>query len=426
MAVEYKCENCAASLRFDAQKNMLLCDYCGSEFSVEYVEDKVSKQQEEKTKKEASDEENWKEDYDKNSDESFEKMRVKVRTCPSCGGTLLGDENSAATFCTYCGNATLTDAVITDTRVPDYIIPFKKTKEEAQKAFLEWGKKGFITPRDFTSKSTVDKITGLYVPFYLYSCISTCDYFGKAEKVYDEYKFGKKVEITEHYSVARNITAKFKDIPADASEKMNDNTMDLLEPFDFDELEEFKKAYMSGFFADKYSYTDKELVERVAKRVIDYSVEAAEDTINGYTTTSKTGAKTDITWHKTKYAMLPVWILNYNYNGANYEFVMNGQTGRTVGERPSSGWRATLLFLIWFVCSFVVLTIISLFFTFGFAPFIGFFGALIISIFPVISAYHNQKSVMTTSGIDYKFGKTTVNSHSDRFVKKTKRVVDDD
>lgn len=422
MAVEYKCENCAASLRFDVEKDMLVCDYCGSEFSVDYAEETIGKKQEEETKAQA-DEENWKENYEANGEESYAKMQVKVRTCPSCGGTLLGDENSAATFCAYCGNATLTEAVITDARVPEYIIPFKKTKEEAQKAFLEWGKKGFITPKDFTSKSTVDKITGLYVPFYLYSCFSDCDYTAKAQKVHNEIKFKQTVEITEHYRVGRNITVKYNDIPADASEKMNDETMDLLEPFDFNELEEFKKAYMSGFLADKYSYTDKELVERVAKRVIEYTNKAAEDTISGYTDFTKTNSKTDITWHKTKYAMLPVWILNYNYNGKNYEFAMNGQSGKTVGKRPVSVWRAILLYLIWFVCSFLVITIVSLFFAFAIAPLIGFIAAAIISIFPVTNAMKEQKTSMTAVAGHYKVGKTVVNSRFDKFVKKTRRVI---
>ncbi len=426
MSIEYKCENCAASLRFDAKKNMLMCDYCGSEFSVDYVEESTAKKQEKETKAKALNEENWKDNYEENGEDSFAKMQVKVRTCPSCGGTLLGDENSAATFCAYCGNATLTDAVITDARIPDYIIPFKNTKEEAQKAFLEWGKKGFITPKNFTSKSTVDKITGLYVPFYLYSCFSDCDYNAKAQKVHTEKKLMKTVEITEHYRVGRNVSVKYNDIPADASEKMNDETMDLLEPFDFNELEEFKKAYMSGFLADKYSYTDKELVERVAKRVIEYSNEAAEDTITGYTDFTKTNSRTDISWHKTKYVMLPVWILNYNYNGKNYEFAMNGQSGKTVGKRPVSVWKAILLYMIWFVCTFIVTTIISLFFAFAFAPLIGFITAALISIFPLTNALKKQKTSITAAADHYKVGKTVVNGSYDEFVKRTKRVIDDD
>lgn len=424
MAIEYKCENCAASLRFDVDKNMLVCDYCGSEFSVDYAEEKMDKKQEEETLNKAADEENWKENYDSVGEEQVVKMQFKQRTCPSCGGILLGDENSAATFCAYCGNATLTEAVMTDVRVPDYIIPFKNTKDAAQKAFLDWGKKGFVTPKDFTSKSTIEKITGLYVPFYLYTCVSDCDYAAKGRKIYIRGNY----EITEHYDVRRNITVKYKDIPVDASEKMIDETMDMLEPFDFNELEEFKKAYMSGFFADKYSYTDKELVERIAKRVIDYTKDAAKETISGagYNEQTPNGSKVDITWNKTKYCMLPVWILNYNYKGQNYEFAMNGQTGRVVGKRPVSGWRTFLYFILWFVPSFLIITIISLFIAFAVAPVIGLIGGVLIALFAMFCSLKEQKTEMAAKASNYKVGKTKINSQIDRFIKKTKRLLDND
>ena len=35
-----------------------------------------------------------------------------------------------------------------------------------------------------------------------------------------------------------------------------------------------------------------------------------------------------------KYALYPVWILNTSWNGKNYLFAMNGQTGKFVGDLP--------------------------------------------------------------------------------------------
>lgn len=424
MAIEYKCENCAASLRFDVDSNMLVCDYCGSEFAVDYAENNMGKDSG-NDEIIVSDNENWKEDYERNSDDDFVKMEIKQRTCPSCGGILLGDDVSMATFCAYCGNATLTETVVADIRTPEYIIPFKNTKEEAQKAFTEWGKKGFVTPSDFTSKSTIEKITGIYVPFYLYSCKSTCDYTAKAEKKYNKRFLGKEYEITEHFNVRRNITDKFIDIPADASEKMSDETMDLLEPFNMDELEEFKKAYMSGFLADKYSFTDKEMVERVAQRVIQFSKDSAFDHINGYDTVIPTGSKVDVVWNKTKYCMLPVWILNYNYNGKNFEFAMNGQTGKVVGTRPISTGKSILLFILWFLPSWLVISVIAFFFSGVASPLIGFIAALIIALIALFSSRKKQKTSMTTSGNNYKICDTVVNKASDVFIKKTRRVIDE-
>ena len=46
---------------------------------------------------------------------------------------------------------------------------------------------------------------------------------------------------------------------------------------------------------------------------------------------------------QTVYGMLPVWFLNYTYNGKDYPFVMNGQTGMRFGVLPVSRLRKFLL-----------------------------------------------------------------------------------
>ena len=37
---------------------------------------------------------------------------------------------------------------------------------------------------------------------------------------------------------------------------------------------------------------------------------------------------------KIRYSLLPVWMLNIKYNGENYKYAINGQTGKTVGKYP--------------------------------------------------------------------------------------------
>lgn len=41
---------------------------------------------------------------------------------------------------------------------------------------------------------------------------------------------------TDHFDVYRDVSAEFKRIPADASEKMPDEQMDMLEPYNYSEI----------------------------------------------------------------------------------------------------------------------------------------------------------------------------------------------
>ena len=44
------------------------------------------------------------------------------------------------------------------------------------------------------------------------------------------------------------------------------------------------------------------------------------------------------------YALLPVWILNTRWDGKDFLFAMNGQTGKLVGNLPVSTKRVIGLF----------------------------------------------------------------------------------
>ena len=39
------------------------------------------------------------------------------------------------------------------------------------------------------------------------------------------------------------------------------------------------------------------------------------------------------------YTLLPVWFMHYQYHGKNYDFAMNGQTGKLVGDLPTDRGR---------------------------------------------------------------------------------------
>lgn len=441
MAVEYKCENCMASLRFDAASGKLVCDFCGSSFTTAYMDKKMASngemtQEEFDSIEEVASPEDKPSEQEEVKDISSEekvkynvqgnvtKIRVASRKCPSCGADILGDGRNMATFCAFCGNSELSDTVSVDARTPDMILPFRITKERAMSELKAWGSKGFVTPRDFTSTSTAEKITGMYVPFFLFDVTTECDFTGVGEKVYTRRFFGREWEITEYWKLRRKVKNSYVRIPADASVNMDDTVMDKLEPFDYADLKDFQMSYMSGFLADNYTVEDSNLAGRIASRVKDYSLDAARDTVQGYSSLSTSTVDYSFEWAKAKYVMLPVWILNYKYNDKMYEFAMNGQTGRVVGERPVSTGRAALLAAIVFAIAYVASIIVGIWFT---GPFIFLLGLLIAGLIAFLvtrSKIKNQNTSMAAGRSDYQRGETIILDSSDKFIRKTRRRID--
>ena len=88
-----------------------------------------------------------------------------------------------------------------------------------------------------------------------------------------------------------------------------------------------------------------------------------QDTVTGYTSVDKESA--DIHYRRTAlhYALMPVWLLNTKWNGKNYLFSVNGQTGKLVGDLPIDKVKLAFWFAgTWIVAAALALLILGTFF----------------------------------------------------------------
>lgn len=126
----------------------------------------------------------------------------------------------------------------------------------------------------------------------------------------------------------------FEKIPVDASSKMDDKYMDSIEPFDYNQLEEFSEKYLTGYYADKYDVDIKASEPRANERVKRSTEDKFRSSVKGYESVIADSSRINVKNGKAEYVMFPVWILNKKYKDKIYTFAMNGQTGKLVGELP--------------------------------------------------------------------------------------------
>ena len=116
--------------------------------------------------------------------------------------------------------------------------------------------------------------------------------------------------------------------------------MDSIEPYDYTGLKEFSTAYLPGFLADKYDVSVKDSQKRADTRCAS-TLEDARGTVTGYDSCTLEHKQIDLKRGKVHYALLPVWMLHTKWNGQDFLFAMNGQTGKMVGDfrraKESSG-----------------------------------------------------------------------------------------
>ena len=167
-ATNYQCPSCTGPLHYDGTTGRLQCDYCGSSFDPAEIEKLYAeKEQQAASQPETgSDTGEWQSSADEDWGTDADKMRVY--SCPSCGAQLICEETTAATSCPYCGNPTVIPEQFSGILKPDYILPFKLSKEDAVSALKRHYKGKLLLPKLFRDNNHIEELRGIYVPFWLF------------------------------------------------------------------------------------------------------------------------------------------------------------------------------------------------------------------------------------------------------------------
>ena len=339
MADTLKCPNCGSNLTLNADIQMLDCPNCGSTFDPNKLA--VTVEELEAKKAEPTDPAQSQQAPGEAQSQGAPEQTEFV--CNACGAKLVTDSHTAATFCAFCGSPALVGKRLTEQFQPQYMIPFKYSRSAAEAAFIKWAGKGKWTPFGFVSKKSVQKMTGLYVPFWLFNINATIDAHGTGDKIH--YKGDD--EIIETFSFDRHAKLNWNHVPLDGETRIDDALMEAIEPFDFNALIPYDYRYLPGFYADRFDQSPQDLAGRATKRGMDGINSSLKGSLKGtFDRYNIKENKSRIDSMEANYALLPVWFLSYKYRNKYYYFAMNGQTGEVAGQIPVSPVKKMMFFFI--------------------------------------------------------------------------------
>ncbi|MBQ9413761.1 MAG: hypothetical protein IJU16_01395 [Clostridia bacterium] len=335
--MQYKCPCCDGKIEFDSGIQQMKCPYCDTTFDVETLKsrDAALNEQapEEELKLDAAVGGEWGAD---------EAEQMVTFTCQSCGGELITDNTTAATSCPFCGNPVMLMSRMSGTLRPDYVIPFKLDKAAAKAGLMKHLEGKRLLPKVFKDQNHLDEIKGVYVPFWLFDADADADMRYRATQV-RTWSDSKYIYTERKVYIATRVgKIGYQHVPVDGSEKMADDLMESIEPFDFSQAVDFQTAYLSGFLADRYDVTAEASVDRANARMRRSVEQSFAETVQGYSSVETESANVHLKNAQAKYALYPVWLLNTTWNGKQYTFAMNGQTGKFVGDLPmdkAAYWR---------------------------------------------------------------------------------------
>ncbi len=321
---------------FNPDTQKYKCEYCMSDFGLEELEEKepasIAAEVETETAKEKAAED------------------IVGYTCPSCGAEIVTDATTAASFCYYCHNPVVMEGRLEGSYHPDYVIPFAIDRERAEEIFSQWIRRKRFVPSDFYSKKQIESMTGVYFPYWLYSCqvSGSLEAEGAKFRTWDS----GTLRYTEKkiYHISRSGQMDVRHVTRNALKKANGRLAEGVLPFQPEGLKPYQLGYLTGFMAEKRDLEREALTQDMEAEVRDFAQSSLKNSVGEYGTLIVHQQKAElqnVSWH---YSLFPVWTLTYRgpKDGKIYYFALNGQTGKICGEIPVDPGKLAVFFLMVF------------------------------------------------------------------------------
>lgn len=332
------CPSCGDGLVFDPKTQKLLCLSCRNKYEPEEIEKMRLEQAKEV-------------DNTFDIEKEYEAISYK---CSHCGAELITTDETITTFCSFCRTGTMLDRKIIKKKKPDYIIPFKITKDECKKIYINKIKKSIFAPKNMIDTQEVDKIRGIYMPYWVYSFEKHSTDNSRGSKY--SHRSGDYIYYDD-YSLYTNVDAECSGITHDATSNFYDRLSESIAPFSVKDKKDFSPAYLSGYYADSEDVDESTYLKESEK----ISSEYLSKTLGKEREYHKYNAKPNIIFDSksAKLALFPVYFLatkNNKKDRISYA-VINGQTGKIAADIPIDFKKFGILSAVLSVIIFMLLNL---------------------------------------------------------------------
>ena len=342
--IAYQCPNCGAGVEFSTEEHGFSCPFCLSKFTEEEI--KAANSEETVRERESA-----REEYN---------AQMNEYQCPNCGAEVTADEHTSADTCLYCHNPIVLVGRLSGAMRPQRIVPFKYDKKAAEERFLKFAKKKWFVPKDFFSAEQVERITGIYYPFWITDADSDGEMEAHATRIRRWRSGDTEYTETSNYRVFRRGNIHFEDITTSAFSEADKNMLEGVLPYPSESLQEFSMPYLSGYLAKKRNVEREALNGEIRQRMQSYSNTLLRGTVHGYDTVSVHRGDLRLLKSHWEYSLLPIWMLTYQgRDGKTYTYAMNGDTGKIYGELPVSLWKLGALFAAVATAATAILTVMG-------------------------------------------------------------------
>jgi hypothetical protein len=353
---KYPCAACGAQAEWNPGRQMLVCSFCGTAapFTVDDATGALVEHDLVKALREIPDEDRgW----------LAEKRTVQ---CQSCKAVSVFDTGRAGQNCDFCGSPALLDYTEIKAPIrPQGILPFKVDQGQVREEMRRWFKGRWFAPSNLGSRALVDRVHGIYVPYWTFDAQAVCPWTAEAGHYYyttERYRDNKGNTRTRQVRHVRWEPASgvvrhfFDDEPVPGTRGLRQDLLKKIEPFATGEVSPYDTAYLSGFVVEHYQVVLLDAAARSQETMVEKLRQMAAGQVPG-DTHRNLRVNPEFSGRTFKHVLVPVWVLSFNYRTKIYQVLVNGYSGLIAGDYPLSWWK---VFFLTVVVMIVVITFVLL------------------------------------------------------------------
>ena len=338
-SINFTCDSCGAPFRYSPATASLHCEFCSSTEVIAYSDETID-------------------EYDFRSALKFlennEAQEInKSVTCNKCAASFQLTPYSISSNCPYCNTPAITNFIKEIT--PKSLLPFELTHEEARKKFQIWIGSLWFAPnklKDFVNGD--EKLQGYYLPHWTYDTDTQTYYRGQRGVIYyvmvertiivngQQQRVRQREAKVNWTPISGRVQNSFDDITIGASKTISHSILNSLTPWHTQKLIPFNPRYLSGFKSEEYTIGLDNAFE-FAKMKMDKII--AQDIKRDIGGDKQRIDTMQTSYNNTTYknALFPIWTAQFKWKSKEYNYAINAQTGKIVGDRPYSILKITIL-----------------------------------------------------------------------------------
>lgn len=343
-AETFSCPGCGARPVWDPATQGMKCPFCDTESPVE--KDRTAPAEYDLDAAPTAQQKDWGE-------------KKRVIHCQGCGAETILSEQDTAAFCAFCGSPHVLEDQSEAGIRPESVLPFAFPQQQATSSFRSWLKGKLFAPSKAKKMAQLGQITGVYLPHWTYDDNARSRYVGQEGHYYyvtvpvRVTQNGKtttvmKQERRTRWSPTSGVVAdSFNDIVIPGSQRLEQNLLERVQPYDLTQLCAYRAEYLSGFAAEKPAVTVKEGWEDAKGRIEIHMRQLARQDILSHADEAQVSAMdTDHSDTRYKLTLLPMYLSSFTYKNKAYHVLVNGQNGKCGGQSPVSPWRVMIAVLL--------------------------------------------------------------------------------